>query len=204
MRISPKYSHLNGEEWLIVHQLQCYEEIKRVIEGIGAESLRTKISREKDRKGSALFSPVELNNEFARLFGQLGWESRRYSYYIAHNLEQMEAMSQMRVSEQKEYLERLGAEVIYSYNQIDHVKNRIAVEVQFGKYAFVAYDIFVKHLAFYAGREADVGVEILPTKAMQQEMSSGIAYYEGEVHNILRHGRAAPAVPLLILGIEPG
>ena len=34
-------------------------------------------------------------------------------------------------------------------------------------------------------------------------LSSGVAYYEGEVYNILRHGRSNPPVPLLILGIEP-
>ena len=37
-------------------------------------------------------------------------------------------------------------EPIYSYNQTDFVKEKIAVEVQFGKYAFVAYDMFVKHI----------------------------------------------------------
>lgn len=112
-------------------------------------------------------------------------------------------MSRMPLEEQKQYLLDQGAEVIYSYNQTDHVKNRIAIEVQFGKYAFVAYDLFVKHLAFYAGRIINVGVEILPTKAMQKDMSSGIAYYEGELHNILRHGRNNPPVPLVIIGLEP-
>jgi len=33
---------------------------------------------------------------------------------------------------------------IFSYNQTDFVKERIALEVQFGKYSFVAYDLFVK------------------------------------------------------------
>lgn len=28
---------------------------------------------------------------------------------------------------------------------------RIAVEVQLGKYAFVAYELFVKHMAFFVG-----------------------------------------------------
>jgi len=83
------------------------------------------------------------------------------------------------------------------------VKNRIAVEVQFGKYAFVAFDLFVKHLLFYSGGIINVGVEILPIKKMQSIMSSGVAYYEGEVYNILRHGRSNPPVPLLIIGIEP-
>ena len=48
-----------------------------------------------------------------------------------------------------------------------------------------------------------MGIEILPTKKMQSQMSTGIAYYEGEVYNILRHGRNNPPVPLLILGVEP-
>lgn len=203
MKVAQKYSHLNGEEWLIVHEEECYQEILNVINSIDAENCRTKISREKGRKGKALYSPIDLNSEFDRQLRKLGWESNRYSYYIAHNLKQMEAMAYLSLSEQKEYLRGLGANVIYSYNQIDHVKNRIAVEVQFGKYSFVAYDIFVKHLAFYTGRITNVGIEILPTKSMQQEMSSGIAYYEGELHNILRHGRGSPSVPLVLIGLEP-
>lgn len=203
MKVAKKHSHLNGEEWLIVHQKACYQEILDVIASIDAEECRTKISKEKGRKGDALYSPRVMNAEFEERFGQLGWTSNRYSYYIAHNLEQLEAMAFMDLAAQREYLEQRNADVIYSYNQIDHVKNSIAVEVQFGKYSFVAYDIFVKHLAFYTGRVTNVGVEILPTKAMQQEMSSGIAYYEGELHNILRHGRGSPSVPLVIIGIEP-
>lgn len=34
-------------------------------------------------------------------------------------------------------------------------------------------------------------------------MSSDVSSYESELHNILRHGRTSPAVPLVILGIEP-
>ncbi|CAD7767248.1 MAG: Restriction endonuclease BglII [Candidatus Argoarchaeum ethanivorans] len=91
----------------------------------------------------------------------------------------------------------------FSYNQTDFVKNKIAVEVQFGKYPFVAYDLFVKHMLFYSGGIINLGIEILPTKLMQSGMSSGVAYYEGEVYNVLRHGRNNPPVPLLILGVEP-
>jgi hypothetical protein len=75
--------------------------------------------------------------------------------------------------------------------------------VQLGKYAFVAYDLFVKHLAFYVGDLIDVGVEILPMKSMQERMSSGISYYEGELYNLIREGRGVPGVPLVLLGIEP-
>ncbi len=203
MRIAKKYSHLNGEEWLLVHENDAYQEVLDVVQAIDAEKCRTKISKEKGRKGKALYSPVDLNAEFDKRFAALGWKSTRYSYYIAHNFKQLELMANMSLEEQKQYLQDQGFEAIYSYNQTDHVKQRIAIEVQFGKYAFVAYDLFVKHLAFYTGRIINVGIEILPTKAMQREMSSGIAYYEGELHNILRHGRGHPSVPLVIIGLEP-
>jgi hypothetical protein len=38
-------------------------------------------------------------------------------------------------------------------NQTDFVEERVAVKVQFGKHAFVAYALFVKQLAFYVGNE---------------------------------------------------
>ena len=79
----------------------------------------------------------------------------------------------------------------------------MAIEVQFGKYAFVAYDLFVKHLAFYVRDQIDVGIEILAMKSLPSDMSSGPAYYEGELYNIVRNGRGVPAVPLVLLGVEP-
>lgn len=203
MEITKKHSHLNGEEWLLVHEKDAYQEILDVIASIDAERCRTKVSKERRMAGKLLYSPGDLNREFDIYFSQQGWESTRYSYYVAHDIQQMEAMVHMTLEEQKRYLLEQNAEPIYSYNQTDHVKNRIAVEVQFGKYSFVAYDLFVKHLAFYTGRIINVGIEILPTKAMQSQMSSGIAYYEGELHNILRHGRNNPPVPLVLLGLEP-
>jgi hypothetical protein len=105
--------------------------------------------------------------------------------------------------EQKKEILAAGQEPIFSYNQTDFIKDRVAVEVQFGKYSFVAYDLFVKHLAFYVGDKIDVGIEILPMKSLQREMSSGISYYEGELYNVVRQGRGVPAVPLVIIGVAP-
>lgn len=203
MKVAKKHSHLNGEEWLLVHEKEAYEEILAVIDAIDAEACRTKISKEKGREGEKLYSPEDLNAEFETRLGDLGWESERYYYYIAHSYQQLEAMVDMDLDEQREYLKQQRVEVLQSFNETDYVKHRIGVEVQFGKYSFVAYDLFVKHLAFYVGRRVDVGIEILATKQMQRDMSSGPAYYEGELHKLLRHGRGTPGVPLVILGLEP-
>lgn len=204
MKIAQKYSHLNGEEYLIVHHNELYKEIIQVVESINAEDFKTKVSREKTKKGNKLFSPIDLNTAFDRAFQKLDWNETRYSYYITLNRELMEQSILMSSKEQKKFLESNGeVSPIYSYNQTDFVKNKIAVEVQFGKYTFVAYDLFVKHMLFYSGGVINLGIEILPTKKMQAQMSSGVAYYEGEVYNVMRQGRNSPPVPLLILGIEP-
>jgi hypothetical protein len=61
----------------------------------------------------------------------------------------------------------------------------------------------VKHLAFFVGDVIDVGIEIVPMKGLQEEMSSGVPYYEGELYNLIREGRGVPAVPLVLIGVNP-
>lgn len=204
MKVVEKYSHLNGEEYLLVHHKAVYEEILSVIKNVGADQCRTKKSKEKTMKGKMLYNPKALNRDFKRLFQKQEWKDTRYSYYVTTDRAIMQELIPLPAKEQKEFLLQKGvASPIYSYKQTDFVKDQIAVEVQFGKYAFVAFDLFVKHLLFYSGGLINVGVEILPVKTMQAEMSSGIAYYEGEVYNVLRHGRNNPPVPLLIIGVAP-
>jgi hypothetical protein len=204
MKIAKKHSHLNGEEYLIVHHKKLYTEVKNVISNLDATSYRTKKSKEKTMKGKMLFSPQDLNKAFKTEFNKLNWKESRYNYYITNDRKIMEESISMPTKEQKEFITKnTNEDPIYSYKQTDFVKENIAVEVQFGKYSFVAYDLFVKHMLFFSGGIINLGIEVLPTKNMQQEMSSGVAYYEGEVYNVMRHGRNNPAVPLLILGIEP-
>ena len=204
MKIAKKYSHLNGEEYLIVHHKKLYSEINAIIKSVNADDYKTKISKEKTKKGTKLFSPIELNKIFDYKFSAKGWKNSRYQYYITLNRDLMEKSILLSSKEQKEFLISHGEKKpIFSYNQTDFIKDKIAVEVQFGKYAFVAYDLFVKHMLFYSGGIINLGIEILPTKKMQFQMSSGVAYFEGEVYNVMRHGRNNPPIPLLILGIEP-
>ena len=204
MKIAQKYSHLNGEEYLIVHHKKLYKEIVETIESIDANKLLLKESKEKTMQGKMLYSPIELNKTFNTKFNKLGWNESRYRYYIATEQKLLPELILLPYEEQKKFLISKGIKSpISSYKQTDFVKEQIAVEVQFGKYAFVAFDLFVKHLLFYSGGVINLGIEVLPTKKMQSQMSSGVAYYEGEVYNVLRHGRNNPPVPLLILGIEP-
>ncbi len=203
MKIAQVYSHLNGLEFLKVHKPSLWDEIQRVIEGVDAAKCRTKVSKEKTMKGQLLYSPVDMNATFKRLLQKEKWSASRVSYWVTRDEKLIRKTLSMPADEQRKEIKAAGYEPIYSYNQTDFVKERVAIEVQFGKYAFVAYDLFVKHLAFYVGDKIDLGIEILPMKSLEQQMSSGVPYFEGEFYNVVRQGRGVPAVPLIIVGIEP-
>jgi hypothetical protein len=203
MKIAETYSHLNGLEFLLVHKPTLWKEIKSVISDVDANKCRTKVSKEKTMKGKLLYSPIDMNTSFKQMLRRRSWEESRVSYWVTRNEKLIRKTLTMPPEEQKLEIEASGEKPIFSYNQTDFVKERVAVEVQFGKYSFVAYDLFVKHLAFYVGDRIDVGVEILPMKSLQSQMSSGVSYYEGEFYNVIRQGRGVPAVPLVLIGIEP-
>ncbi len=203
MRIVETYSHLNGLEYLLVHKPKLWDEIRSVIKNVDADNFRTKISKEKTMAGKMLFAPKKLNAAFDTAFKAKGWSEKRTSYWVTHDTQLIRKTLGLEARIQKAEIIQAGLKPISSYNQTDFVKERIAVEVQFGKYSFVAYDLFVKHMAFYVGNEIDLGVEILPMKELQQHMSSGPGYYEGELYNLIRQGRGIPAVPLILVGVAP-
>lgn len=203
MQIGAKHSHLNGEEYLLVHHPNLLAEVSEVIGEVDAESCRNKISQERKTKGRRLYAPREMNAAFKQGLEARGWKERRNSFWVTHDERVLRGMLGMSADDQKAAIEAEGLQAIGSYNQTDFVKDRVAVEVQFGKYSFVAHDLFVKHLSFYVSDIIDVGIEILPTMTLETHMSSGVAYYERDLMNVVRQGRGVPAVPLILLGVEP-
>jgi hypothetical protein len=203
MKIATYYSHLNGLEFLLVHKPKLWNEIKDVIRKADASTCLTKVSKEVRTKDKVFYSPRDMNKAIRRGFERHKWSERRIAYWVTSDAKLIRKTLFMSPAQQKAEIEGAEREALPSYNQTDFVKERVAVEVQFGKYAFVAYDLFVKHLAFFVGDVIDVGVEILPMKKLQQEMSSGVGYYEGELYNLIREGRGVPAVPLILIGVVP-
>ena len=203
MQIKAIYSHLNGEEYLIVHRRDLWEEVKHVIEEVDASACRTKVSREKTKLGQLLYSPTDMNRAFKSGLQGRGWQERRNTFWVTDDESLIRRTYSLPADQQREIIETAGHTPIMSYNQTDFVKQRVAVEVQFGKYAFVAHDLFVKHLSFYVTDIIDVGIEILPMKELEREMSSGVPYYERDLLNVIRQGRGVPAVPLVLIGVTP-
>ena len=205
MKIHKIYSHLNGEEYLIAREPALWLEIQDVIAKVDSAACKTKVSKERGRHGDLLYSPPDMNAEFKKWFGKCAppWESEEFSYYVCEDERTTRLAQNLPAGEQKSLIQEAGFEALSTKNETDFVKDRVAVEVQFGKYSFVAHDLYVKHLAFFAADKIDVGVEILPMKGLTRQMSSGPTFYEKDLSNILRQGRGIPGVPLVVLGVGP-
>lgn len=203
MRIVELYSHLNGHEYLLVHKPHIWHEVENAIASIHAEDHRSKQSKEKRREYAMLYSPIELNKAFHAYFSDHDWSGRITENYTCGDSRLLRRIVRDTPPEQKRQIEERELTAIRTTNQTDFVKERVAVEVQFGKYAFVAHDLFVKHMAFFVNEDIDVGIEIVPMKELERQMSSGVPYFERDLLNLIRQGRSTPAVPLVLVGIAP-
>lgn len=179
MKIVYEYSHLGGTEILKVRYPSIDKEIVKIITSIKAN--RTKKSDEKTMKGKMLFSPKDINAQFKTAFSNYGFKELRDTYTITNP--------------------GRNVEIKGAYKQIDYVKNQVLIEVQFGKYAFMFYDM-AKFQYFFNENKADVGVEIVPCYALHKQMSTGVSYGEQLVYDIERLKRHFPAVPVKVILID--
>lgn len=178
MRVVYEYSHLGGSEILKVRYPNCERDIYEIIANVQAQ--RSKVSREKTMRGQALYSPIDLNRQFRAAFAARGYRELRDTYTI----------------------QIPGSDIaIRAFKQIDFVQGKVLVEVQFGKYAFMFYDM-AKFQYFFNENKADVGVEIVPCHALHSQMSTGVSYGEQLVHDIERLKRHFPAVPVKVILID--
>jgi hypothetical protein len=175
-----EYSHLGGAEILRVRYPEINLEIDDVIASI-VDVPRTKRSKEKNKIGMLLYSPKFLNKAFRDGLGERGFKERRAPFTVE--------------------LPGYPLKIKGAFKQIDFVKSDVLVEVQFGKYAFMFYDM-AKFQYFFNEEHAEVGVEIVPCHGLHREMSSGVSYGEQLVGDIIRLRRHFPAVPVKIILVD--
>jgi len=179
MKVVYEYSHLGGAEIMMVRYQQINKEIYEVISKVKAKKL--KVSKEKTKINEMLFSPKNMNEQFKKNFRNFGFNELRDKYTIT--------------------LPNYDLSIKNAYKQIDFVKQNVLVEVQFGKYAFMFYDV-AKFQYFFNENKADVGIEIVPCHDLQKQMSSGVSYGEQLIYDIERLKRHFPAVPIKVILID--
>lgn len=188
MRIAATYSFNGGKESVTNRFPKLLVEITAAIKKVDATQHRTKRSKEKTMAGRMLYRPRSLNGAFKAAFSRHGWQTVRVpcSYSDAF----YEADYSPRVQSRR------------PFREMDFVKNKLGIEVQFGKYAFMVYNVCAKMTIFKNLGYIDTGVEIVPVKSLAKAMSSGVSYFEQIVWDLQQRGVADIDIPVLILGVD--
>lgn len=188
MRIAATYSFNRGKEVVSDLYPTLLSEIKDVIAGVDAQKHKKKRSKEKTMRGTILYSPISLNKAFKKQFSKRHWESLRIK---------CDYRSDVYEPDYAPALLNKGA-----FREMDFIKGKLGVEVQFGKYAFMVYNVSAKMTIFHNLGFVDAGVEIVPVKAFASEMSSGVSYFEQFVWDLDNRGVSNIDIPVLILGVD--
>ena len=187
MSILGKYSFANGENFVTRNYPQLLQEIEEAIKSVDAAKCCTKESKEKTMLGKMLYSPAALNEEFKNYLYPRGWkhvkENCNYSpnYYV----------NGYRPAEKK----------VYPFRDMDFVKDKLGVEIQFGKYSFMVYNVCAKMTIFRNFGHIETGIEIVPIKELAEQMSTGVSYFGQFVWDLEQRGVSNIDVPTLIMGI---
>lgn len=188
MKIIGIYSLKNGQR--IVEEQFSHEldEIREVITTV--DKLPDKMDSGQEKlmaERSFFYKPGSLNRAFKREFGQRGWQTHRI---VVNHFTDFYT---------NDYIQPKTAR--RAFREIDFIKNRVGVWVQFGKYGSMIYDVCAKMTIFHNHGLIDVGVEIVPVKELANEMSTGVSYFEQFVWDLENRGVADIDIPVLILGI---
>ncbi len=189
MKIVGFYSFNGGAEAVQKKHAKELNEVKQILTRVDTKKHKTKQSEEKTMPGKVLYSPRSLNKEISDSFLAMGWEKKRVlcdyptEYYS-------EGYEPPKISK--------GA-----FREMDFIKNKLGVEVQFGKYSFMVYNVCAKMTIFHNMGFIDVGIEIVPVKELAEDMSSGVSYFEQFVWDLEQRGVSNIDIPVLILGVTP-
>lgn len=187
MRIVGKYPFNDPKGIVEANYKTELAEIEQAITAIEAHKHYVKVSEEKTKKGRLLYSPIALNKGLDEELIPMGWVKHRVP---------CDYPTQYYVGDYKAPKLNKGA-----FREIDYVKNRVGVEIQFGKYSFMVYNVAAKMTIFHNLGLIDVGIEVVPVKELATKMSSGVSYFEQFLWDLEQRGTSNIDIPVLVIGI---
>jgi len=180
MKVVYDHSHLGGKQILSSDFPSMKREILEIIASI-KDPGKTKLSKEKTKTGKMLYAPALLNKLFDKAFRERGWDKKR-DYF---NIE----------------LPGYDVKINGAFKETDYVKGPIGAEVQFGKYAFMLYDL-LKFQYLYMNGFIKVGIEIVPCKRLQRDMSTGVSFGEQLVSDLIRMQAVFPSCSIWVILVD--
>lgn len=197
MKVGGKYSHCDGEAFISANHGAELIEIYNAISSINAVDMLCKISHETS-KPPLIFSPEAINRHLKLGLSQSGWTTPCTTgkkgfteprlYWNGASMDFHNAIG-----------EKSGNN---EFREMDGIKNKVGLEIQFGKYAFMGYDIFSKMPIFSKRGLIDCGIEVVAMPSLIPNMSTGVSSFSQIEMDLRARGVADIDIPVLIIGIE--
>jgi hypothetical protein len=182
MKIVNTYSFKNGEKFLKEKHPKELAEVLEAIKNLDAILCLTKESAEKTKKGTLLFSPRDMNDRLKTALHKKNWTAKANG-------------------KKKAYTEPRHAFGGGRFREMDGIKNKVGLEIQFGKYAFMGYDIFSKMIIFKNLGYIECGIEVVPGKELVKQMSTGVSSFDQLLVDFSNRGESNIDIPVFIVGI---
>lgn len=183
MKIINTYSFKGGENFLKTKHPKELREIFDAIKALDATLCLTKESKEKTKKGQILFSPVDMNDYLKTVLHGKGWTEKAKD------------------GKKRKFAEPRHAFGKGRFREMDGIRNKVGLEIQFGKYAFMGYDIFSKMIIFKNLKYIECGVEIVPSSELVKQMSTGVSSFEQLLVDFEHRGESNIDIPVFVLSI---
>jgi hypothetical protein len=148
-------------------------DVVSVIQSIDSDYLFVKQSEEATMKGKILFSPKEMNKILKKAMEDKGWKPLKHTFQYEDD----------------------G----FGFYEVDFLKNRVACEVQLGKYAFMSDNVLKLEIFQRVLGLIDLGILVVPSKCLQSKMSTGPGCFKQIIKRLddLNYQQ-----PLLVIGIS--
>ena len=183
MKVINTYSFKGGEKFLKTKHPKELREVQKAIKMLDATICLTKESKEKTKKGQVLFSPVDMNNHLKLVCHQKGWTTKAEE------------------GKKRKFVEPRHAFGKGRFREMDGIKNKVGLEIQFGKYAFMGYDIFSKMIIFKNLGYIECGIEIVPSNELVKFMSTGVWSFEQLLVDFEHRGESNIDIPVFVMSI---
>lgn len=182
MKIVNTYSFKNGEQYIKQHFPKELAEIIEAIENLDVTTCLSKESREKTMKGKLLFSPRDMNDRLKTTLHAKGWTKKVKG-------------------KRKKYSEPRHTFGKGRFREMDGIKNSVGLEIQFGKYAFMGYDIFSKMVIFNKLGYIKCGIEMVPSNGLVKQMSTGVSSFEQLLVDFQYRGESNIDIPVFAISL---
>mgnify|MGYP002763156194 FL=1 len=178
MKVTDIFSYNGGLEAVQSEYTKEFNELVEVIRSNKAEQVYVKESSEDHLKDMLLASPGVMNHNIL-IEGLYDDKSWKIDHASGRNWRDLEKIGkETRSINNEECAIDIKPTERWGKRSVDAMKSGVAIEAQFGKYAFMVYDVLGKFGHFNRAGRINLGIELLPSNEMVQQMSTGIGYYE--------------------------